>query len=127
MSDAPLIVVLDSDDPYIEMIGECLRDETYQTIAVTRGGDPSTVIAQRLPQLVIIELHGMTPGVGPSVLNRMRLNPSTRHIPVIIASTATDLIARNAAHLHSKGCAILLKPFDLDDLLAEVRHCIPAA
>ena len=54
------------------------------------------------------------------VLNKMRLHPDTTHIPVIIASTISQLILDNETHLRSKGCDILQKPFDLEELLTMV-------
>jgi hypothetical protein len=36
------------------------------------------------------------------VLNKMRLHPQTAHIPVIIASTTTQLRRDNEKHLRSK-------------------------
>ena len=126
MSHTPLIVVLDNDEPFIEMISEFLQDEGYEALPIRKSVDAFEVIKNRNPQLVIIELHIINPEVGLTILNKMRLDPQTTHIPVVIASTATDYIERNEAHLKSKRCDILMKPFELEELLSIVHKFIAA-
>jgi CheY-like chemotaxis protein len=82
-------------------------------------------ILDRQPSAVMIELVITDPEAGLMILNKMRLHPKTRHIPVIIASTTTQLIKDNEAHLRSKGCEILVKPFDLEELLTVVEKFVP--
>jgi hypothetical protein len=52
----------------------------------------------------MIELVIHDPEAGLMVLNKMRLHPQITHIPVIIASTTTQLLRDNEQHLRSKGC-----------------------
>jgi CheY-like chemotaxis protein len=59
------------------------------------------------------------------VLNKMRLHPQTTHIPVVIASTTTRLLRDNEQRLRSKGCDILPKPFNLEELLTIVGKYVP--
>jgi CheY-like chemotaxis protein len=73
----------------------------------------------------MIELVITDPEAGLMVLNKMRLHPKTARIPVIVASTITQLIRDNEEHLQSKGCDILPKPFDLEELLTMVGKYVP--
>ena len=59
------------------------------------------------------------------VLNKMRLHPDTTRIPVILASTTTQLLRDNEANFRAKGCDILPKPFDLEELLTIVGKYVP--
>jgi CheY-like chemotaxis protein len=120
MSNSPLIAIVDNDLSFLEMMGQLLGDEGYEPLVLDTNSDAFAIIRQRQPQLVIIELLIMDPDYSWLVLNKMRLDPQTAHIPVIISSTATDLLQRNEAHLRSKRCDILLKPFELEDLLVMV-------
>jgi DNA-binding response OmpR family regulator len=43
------------------------------------------------------------------------------HIPIIVCSTATQLIRENESRLYEKNCDILMKPFHLDELLMKVQ------
>lgn len=122
----PLIMALNADMAFLEMIRDLLNDEGYETIIMSEHSDAFKAILGQQPRLVMIELLITDPEAGLMVLNKMRLHPQTRHIPVIIASTATQLIRDNEEHLRSKGCDILLKPFDLEELLTIVEKYVPS-
>ncbi|MDQ6604314.1 MAG: hypothetical protein M3Z19_16440, partial [Chloroflexota bacterium] len=67
------------------------------------------------------------PDTGWMVLELMRLDPETAHIPVIICSADTSRIREKEAYLREKGCAVLEKPFLLEDLLEKVQAFIGPA
>ncbi len=125
--ERPLIAAVNADAPFLEMIKEFLGEEGYDVITLMENHGAFEIIKSRRPRLVILELLINDPERGWMVLNKMRLDPETAHIPVIIASTATDLIERNEAHLRAKRCDILLKPFDLEELLAMVDTYVRAS
>jgi CheY-like chemotaxis protein len=121
----PFIVVTNTDLSFLEMIREFLEDEGYAVEIVEEEDQAFELIKERQPALVILELLILDPERGLMVLNKMRLDPQTTHIPVIIASTATQLVRDNEAHLRAKRCDILLKPFDLEELLTMVSTHAP--
>lgn len=120
----PLVAVINSDLTFLQMMADILEDEGYDALIMEESGAAFEVIKQRMPALVVIEMLLTDPERGWMVLNKMRLDPRTTIIPVIVASTATDLIQRNEKHLREKRCDILLKPFDLEELLAMVEKHI---
>jgi CheY-like chemotaxis protein len=97
-----LIAVVNSDEAFLEMMQEFLEDEGYEAVTLKQNHRAFEQIKARKPQLVFIELVLTDPESGWMILNKMRLDPQTTTIPVIIASTATDLIARNEEHLRAK-------------------------
>lgn len=124
--DRPLIMVLNADQSFLDMICELLIDEGYDALTLRERDMAFEAILEHQPQLVIIELLFTNPEAGLMVVNKMRLHPKTVHIPVIIASTTTQLIKDNEAHLRSKGCDFLQKPFDLEELLTIVsKYVLP--
>ena len=124
--ERPLIIVLNADMDFLAMIREFLCDEGYEVLIVQENQSAFEVIGERRPRLVMIELLITNPEAGLMVLNKMRLHPETTHIPVIIATTTTQLIRDNEAHLRSKGCDFLAKPFDLEELLTIVgKYVLP--
>jgi len=107
------------------MIREFLMDEGYDAITLHENQAAFQAILDKMPRLVMIELVITNPEAGLMVLNKMRLHPETAHIPVIIATTTTQLIRENEAHLRSKGCDFLAKPFDLEELLTIIGKYVP--
>lgn len=123
--ERPLVIILNADLSFLELMREFLSEEGYNVRIVGENTSAfETILAER-PQLVIIELMIHDPEAGLMVLNKMRLHPVTRKTPVIIASTTTQLIRDNEEHLRSKGCEILPKPFDLEELLTMVGKFVP--
>ena len=122
--ERPLIMIVNTDQYFIELMSELLRDEGYETLTMMEGQEAFEVILHRQPQLVMIELVITDPERGWMVLNKMRLHPETAKIPAIIASTGGPLIRDNEEHLRSKGCDILLKPFDLEEMLTIVGRMV---
>lgn len=80
------------------------------------------MIKERQPTILILDIRMESPEAGFAVLDLLRLDPTTTHIPVIICTAAIQLIRENEQHLRAKNCEILIKPFDLDDLLDIVKR-----
>src|SRR5262245_58238490 len=116
----PLVMILNADRAFLQLIQEFLSEEGYDVRILHETHEAFEAILENQPGLVMIELVITDPESGLMVLNKMRLHPKTTRIPVIIASTTTQLIRDNEAHLRSKGCDILPKPFDLEELLTIV-------
>jgi protein-histidine pros-kinase len=77
------------------------------------------------PHLVITDIH-LPDGTGFDVLQRLRGDPSTAHIPVI-ALTA-DAMPSNLANMQRHGFDhIVTKPFKVPDLMSIVRTTLKAA
>jgi CheY-like chemotaxis protein len=65
---------------------------------------------------------------GWKVLDQLVLDPATRDIPVVLTSGAVSAIeARRPAPLADRGVRVLIKPYDLDQLLATVRELCPCS
>jgi len=59
------------------------------------------------------------------ILESLRHEPATRHIPVIVCSAAAPALLQNAPRLQAEAAVeSLAKPFDVDDLLATIRRLI---
>lgn len=120
----PLIVVTDTDSVFLEVMAEILEDEGYDAITMKETDNVFGLIQERLPALVIIELVISDPERGWILLNKMRLDRKTTTIPVIIASTSTELVSKHGDYLRAKGCDILIKPFTLEELFTMVEQSI---
>ena len=88
-----------------------------------RGDIGVETAAARHPDLILLDLH-LPDMSGEQVLRRLRADPATRDIPVVIVSA--DAMAEGIARLRAAGAAgYLTKPFDLGAFLA-VIDAVPA-
>jgi CheY-like chemotaxis protein len=78
------------------------------------------LIKEHLPDLVLLDLH-LPDAHGYDVLQTIRSNPATGHIPVIILSA--DATASEIKRLLEGGAkSYLTKPFDIGVLVAELNE-----
>ena len=102
------IVVVDDDKEIREIITFALGYHGFDVAAASNGSQLQSLLATRLPDLIMLDV--MMPGQdGYQIFYRLRTDPLTRHIPVIIMTAhAEDIYARIT---HDLGAVHLTKPF----------------
>jgi len=111
-------LLLVEDDKMIgETVLDQLRAESYAVDWVRDGEMATTALASEAYDLVVLDL-GLPRKDGLEVLRWLR----ERHdrVPVLIA-TARDSVPHRVAGLDAGADDYLLKPYDLDELLARIR------
>jgi two-component system, OmpR family, response regulator MprA len=113
------VLVIDDEENIIEFIRLGLRYEGFQVESASNG-EQGIVAAQRVnPDLIILDL--MLPVIdGLEVCRRLRSNPITREIPVLML-TAKDEVRDRITGLRTGADDYLTKPFDFDELLERMR------
>ena len=111
-------LLLVEDDPMIgESLGEGLRAECYAVDWVRNGHDAELALAGFAYDLMLLDL-GLPGKQGMEVLRATRARGGD--LPVLII-TARDGTPARVEGLDAGADDYLVKPFDLDELLARVR------
>ncbi|MDO8767099.1 MAG: response regulator, partial [Burkholderiaceae bacterium] len=77
------ILIVDDDARERKLLETLLHAEDYSTLSVASGEDALSAIAQWAPDLILLDI--MMPGMdGYQVANRLKANPATAHIPIIM-------------------------------------------
>jgi CheY-like chemotaxis protein len=116
----PLIAIVDDDMPFLELMDDLLRDAGFRTIGCATTSDALATVARARPDLVILDLWMETRDAGWQLLDRLRRDPGTAAVPVLICSADHEGLSEHAERLSADGYTALAKPFDLEDLLAAV-------
>ncbi|HWK90043.1 MAG TPA: ATP-binding protein, partial [Longimicrobium sp.] len=97
----------------------------WRTIPALQGRLGAELAREHAPDLVLLDLH--LPDVqGDEVLRRLRADPRTAEIPVVVISA--DATPRTIQRLRNEGAdGYLTKPLDVDDFLATIDALLPAA
>ncbi|WP_432737663.1 ATP-binding protein [Maridesulfovibrio sp. FT414] len=111
--DSPLIMVADDDPALNEFLSQVLEEEGYRVITVSNGQEAVETAKIRMPQLITMDLK-MPVMNGDQAIRALRMDPSTRHIPVIVISALAE--GQKAG-----GDAALIKPID-EKRLVETIH-----
>lgn len=117
-------LLLVEDDPMIgETVLDLLRADHHAVDWVRDGEIADTALRTATYDLVILDLG--LPGQGG--LNLLRtLRTRGNHVPVLIA-TARDAVADRIAGLDAGADDYLVKPYNLDELLARIRALVRRA
>ncbi|WP_316809361.1 response regulator [Pedobacter agri] len=112
-------ILICDDDPGILDLMEIILEETgHKIISEQNSLKVSTLIEKEIPDLVILDLW-MPLVSGDQLLEKIRKNPHTRAIPVIVMSASRDgeQIAKKAG-----ASAYIPKPFDINDLMSMIEQ-----
>ncbi|HYC83028.1 MAG TPA: response regulator [Candidatus Paceibacterota bacterium] len=113
---AKTIFICEDDSGILEVIKIILEAENYQIEAYENGRNLAEAVALKQPDLLLLDLW-MPEMNGPDFVKKLKDNPKTADVPVVLVSAATDL----EAIAQSAGVPFLRKPFHIDDLLAVVK------
>ena len=123
-SDRPLILVVNDDTAFLELMEQLLEDEGYEAQVLKSSKNALEHIKQRRPALVLLDVRINNEESGLLLLDLITLDPETRSIPVIIASANLQALAGREDELATKGIYVIAKPFDIDDLAALIRTAL---
>lgn len=113
------VLVIDDEKNIIEFINLGLKYEGFQVESASDGQE-GLAAAQRInPDMIILDW--MMPGMdGLEVCRRLRTNPTTRDIPVLML-TAKEEVQDRVAGLDMGADDYLTKPFSFEELVARIR------
>jgi len=123
----PVIAVVNDDSHLLELLREVLTGEGYEVLPYASGTDAHQMLRRAPVDVIVLDIRLEHPHTGWQLLEVLRLDPTTAHIPVIVSTADIAFVRAKADHLAARGCAILEKPFTLADLLDCVRSVLSRA
>jgi len=115
----PRILVVEDEDSLSNLLQYNLQKEGFDAVIAGDGEEALVQIDERLPDLIILDW--MLPKVaGVEVCRRLRANPDTRNVPIIML-TARGEEADRIRGLDTGADDYITKPFSMTELLARVR------
>jgi two-component system KDP operon response regulator KdpE len=114
------ILVVDDDEHFLEFMQVLLTGEGYDVLAAATVADAEASIRAGRPDVVICDLW--MPDAPPFAL----VDRLAGSIGIIVCTGAQDQAAEARTHLAGRRADVLLKPFDIDDLLACITRVLGA-
>jgi CheY-like chemotaxis protein len=115
------ILVVEDQDSIRRMIEALVQARGYTVTAVASGAKAIDVATTEPPDLVLLDL--MMPGQydGFDVCRRLRADPSTMKVPIVVITAMDDPDARTRA-TQAGATAYYTKPFSPIALLKEIER-----
>lgn len=117
MPDAMRVLVVDDDPGISESLNRALRREGYAVRLAPDGEAALDAVAKETPDAMILDVS-MPKLDGLSVCRRLRAD--SNRVPILVL-TARHSVGDRVAGLDAGADDYLVKPFDLDELLARLR------
>jgi CheY-like chemotaxis protein len=122
--DRPLIVVVDHDDAFLDMMHEILTEEGYAARCWHAADDTFARLQAARPALAILDVAAHRRDAASMLVERVHNDPTTAHIPVIVCTADVVYARGKAPDLLKYGYDVVEKPFGVDDLLRQVRELL---
>jgi CheY-like chemotaxis protein len=132
VADAPprYILVINDTVAILELFRALLEEEGYRVstddFSIDMVAMLNRVKAER-PDLIVLDFIVVDEGKGWQFLQLLKMDRATRNIPVVVCTAAAKLVEELQTHLDAMGVGVVLKPFDIDLILAEIKRKLDAA
>jgi len=114
----PIILVVDDDAPIITLMRSLLREFGYEARTATSGAAAIEAARTEAPDLVLLDKN--MPGMsGEDLIRALRGDIGLEQVPILLL-TGDPVAPQEIAELGANGT--VQKPFDLQDLLAQIRN-----
>ncbi len=116
------ILYIEDNQSNLTLVESALaRHQGVKVYAAVRGGVGLEMADRYQPEMILLDLH-LPDFSGEEVLRRLRLNPATNHIPVVVISA--DAIPERAETLLAAGaCGYMKKPLEIASFMQMLRDC----
>jgi len=118
--DRRVILIVEDDEPFARILADLVHELNFQCIVAATADEGINTAIQYLPSAVLLDVR-LPDNSGLSVLDRLKQDRRTRHIPVHVISAGD--YAQTALSLGAVG--YLLKPVKREELveaLVQIEH-----
>jgi signal transduction histidine kinase/CheY-like chemotaxis protein len=111
-----VILVVEDDEPFARILADLAHELDFRCLIAPTAEEGVRLAGEHLPSAVVLDV-GLPDHSGLSVLDRLKHDPRTRHIPVHVVSGHDH--AKTAMSLGAVG--YMRKPVDRDQMLAALK------
>lgn len=121
-SKPAIVLIVDDEARNRKLLETLLHAESYATLSAGNGQDALALAASGNPDLILLDV--MMPDMdGFEVVARLKANPCTQPVPVIMVTALDDRESKLRA-LEAGAEEFLTKPIDRADLTVRVRNLL---
>lgn len=120
------ILAINNDQAVLNLFDDLLTDVGYRVTTQTYVDKDLPTIERLRPDLIILDYMWADEDGSWSLLQMLRMNPTTASIPIILCTGAVREVEALAGHLAEMGVRIVLKPFSIYQLLDLITEVLTA-
>lgn len=112
-----LVMVIEDDERFADILYELSHELGFDCVLVSHGGEAVRLARELRPSGILLDV-GLPDQSGLSVLDQLKHDPATRHIPIHVVSVADHI--QTALELGAVGYA--LKPVAREELVEAFKR-----
>lgn len=117
------VLVVNDTPEILELFREILEEEGYRVSLYSYAVRDLDDVKRDKPDLIVLDFIIGGENHGWEMLQKLKMDRATATIPIIVCTAALSLVRELDGQLREKGVAVVLKPFDIDDLVDVVNGC----
>ncbi len=119
------VLVIDDEPDLRSLVDFNLRSAGFETVLAATGEEALSALQRRVPDVVVLDL--MLPDLpGTEVCRRMKADPRTRHVPVVMLTARSEEIDRIVG-FELGADDYVTKPFSPRELVLRLRSILRRA
>ncbi len=120
IAEAPTVLIVDDDHTVRESLKMQISEHGYHVLTATNGGNALQTVHNEHPDIIILDM--LLPDIeGSEVILRLKSDPSTVRIPVLVL-TGAHIGQSKVDVLRNFGIPALSKPWDETELLDGIAN-----
>ncbi len=121
------ILVINDTQEILQLFADILTGEGYEVALHSYSTRDIELVKKVAPDLIISDHPPTDEKQAWQFLQKLKMTRETSRIPVVLCTTNSKTIIEGEGHLAAKGVIVVLKPFDIEDLLGAVETQIGKA
>ena len=116
MPDQITILAVDDQPQNLRLLDAVLAPRGYRLVTASSGEQALEKLSEAVPDLVLLDI--VMPGIdGYEVCRRIRNNPATAYLPVVMITASGD--QEKVSSIQAGADDFVSKPFDLAEVLID--------
>jgi DNA-binding response OmpR family regulator len=117
-------MVINDTQEILELFEQLLTDEGYHVKLYSYQIRDLKVVKEVQPDLIIVDQMFGEEKLGWQLIQKLRMDRDTARLPVVVCSAELKTLKELEGHLKDKNIEVVIKPFDIDDLMGAVKRIL---
>ena len=117
----PRLLIIDDDKDFLKVLKSLLVKKGFDVLTFNEWEDASDALKHAQPQLILLDIF--LPGIdGLAICNKLKSNPHTRNIPILILSGYPAFAERAMSDFGATD--FMAKPFEVNDFIKKIHSIL---